>query len=58
MANTGTPPATWGSADLKTREVYCQEMCNKFEELGLCGVNWKAEQIATDNYPLWCTTWM
>jgi hypothetical protein len=58
MANTGTPPATWGSADLKTKEVYCREMRNRFKELSFCDVDWKAEQIATDNYPSWRTTWM
>ena len=57
MAKTGTPPATWGSADLKTKEFYCREMRNRFEELSFCDVDWKAEQIATDNYPSWRATW-
>lgn len=52
-----TPPATWGSADIKTKEYYCREMRNLFEELGLCDLDWKAEQIATDNYPSWRATW-
>jgi hypothetical protein len=58
IAKGGTPPATWGSADLKTKELYCREMCNVFEELSLCNLDWKAEQIATDNYSSWHTTWV
>jgi hypothetical protein len=57
MAKAGTPPATWGSVDLKTREMYCKEMIHTFEELSFCDLDWKSEQIATDNYPSWRTTW-
>jgi len=32
-------------------------MSIRFPELGLCELDWKAEQIATDNYPSWHTTW-
>jgi hypothetical protein len=57
MAKSGAPPATWGSADLKSREMYCREMTRTFEELGFCELDWKSKQIATDNYPSWRSTW-
>ena len=57
MAKAGTPPAMWGSADLKTREMYCKEMTHTFEELSFCDLDWKSEQIVTDNYPSWRMTW-
>jgi hypothetical protein len=37
--------------------MYCLEMCSCFPELKLCDLDWKAEQIATDNYPSWHSTW-
>jgi hypothetical protein len=49
----GTAPATWGAADVETRKKYCHEMRQRFPELSLCDLDWKAEQIATDNYPSW-----
>ena len=57
IGNQGVPPATWGSADIKTKELYCREMRGLFEELSLCDLDWKAEQIATDNYPSWRANW-
>ncbi|KAF8804530.1 hypothetical protein BYT27DRAFT_7030727, partial [Phlegmacium glaucopus] len=57
LANKGAPPATWGTADMETRKLYCQEMCLCFPELRLCDLDWKAKQIATDNYPSWHNTW-
>jgi hypothetical protein len=32
-------------------------MCSRFSELKLCDLDWKDEQIATDNYPSWHNTW-
>lgn len=32
-------------------------MASRFSELQLCDLDWKAEQIATDNYPSWHNTW-
>jgi hypothetical protein len=57
LGNKGTPPVTWGAADIETRKLYSQEMCTRFPELKLCDLDWKAEQIATDNYPSWHYTW-
>lgn len=56
LGKQGTPPATWGAADVETRRMYCLEMCSRFPELKLCDLDWKAEQIATDNYPSWHST--
>ena len=57
LGKKGTPPATWGAADIETRKLYSQEMSTRFPELKLCDLDWKAEQIATDNYPSWHYTW-
>ena len=57
LGNKGSPPATWGTADIETRKLYSQEMCSRFPELKLCDLDWKSEQIATDNYPSWHNTW-
>lgn len=57
LAKKGIPPATWGAADIETRKLYSQEMCTRFPELKLCDLDWKSEQIATDNYPSWHNTW-
>jgi hypothetical protein len=57
LGKKGTPPATWGAADIETRKLYCYEMGERFNELRLCDLDWKAEQIATDNYPSWHNTW-
>jgi hypothetical protein len=51
------PPATWGCADIKTKEEYYVSMCELFVELSLCDLDWKVEQIAMDNYPSWQATW-
>lgn len=57
LGKKGTPPASWGAADIETRKLYSQEMCSRFSELKLCDLDWKDEQIATDNYPSWHNTW-
>lgn len=53
----GQAPAKWGQADVETRKEYCQEMNSHFPELRFCDLDWKSEQVATDNYPSWYTTW-
>jgi hypothetical protein len=53
LGNKGSPPATWGTADIETRKLYSQEMCSHFPELKLCDLDWKSEQIGTDNHPSW-----
>ena len=57
LAKKGTVPATWGAADLESRKLYCHEMSDRFPELGLCDLDWKAEQVVTDNYPSWHSTY-
>jgi hypothetical protein len=57
LGNKGTLPTTWGTSDVEIRKLYCQEMCLCFPELRLCDLDWKVEQIATDNYPSWHSTW-
>ena len=33
-------------------------MGSRFPELRLCDLEWKIDQIATDNYPSWYTNWL
>jgi hypothetical protein len=51
------PTGNLGAADLDTRKLYCHEMRLHFLELKLCVLDWKAEQIATNDYPSWHGTW-
>jgi hypothetical protein len=53
----GLAPAKWGQADVEIRKEYCHEMNSRFPELRFCDLDWKSEQVATDNYPSWYTTW-
>lgn len=57
MAKSGGPPLSWGKADVKLSQTYCREMRQRFPELALCDLDWKADQIATDNYPSWFKNW-
>ena len=57
IAKNKSLPATWGQADIDVRQQYCNEMGSCFPKLRLCDLNWKAEQIATDNYPSWFNNW-
>ncbi|KAJ7336133.1 hypothetical protein DFH08DRAFT_1018388 [Mycena albidolilacea] len=49
----GRAPPTWGRASIDVVQLYCDEMGRQFPELRLCTDNWKAKQIATNNYPSW-----
>lgn len=53
LANRGKAPKSWGKADVETAQHYRQEMVRRYPELRLCAFDWKADQIATDNYPNW-----
>jgi hypothetical protein len=53
FSKKGHPPSKWGQADIEMRKSYCNEMGNRFPELTYCDFDWKAEQVATDNYPSW-----
>ena len=57
LNNPRGPPPTWGKADVNMVQGYHSEMCQQFPELKLCESNWKANQIATDNYPSWYCGW-
>jgi hypothetical protein len=51
----GKAPKSWGKADLDVATHYRCEMRRRFPEFGLCEFDWKAEQLATDNYPNWAS---
>jgi hypothetical protein len=53
FSKKGTPPSKWGQADFEMRKTYCREMGHRFPELTYCELDWKADQIAIDNYPSW-----
>jgi hypothetical protein len=58
FAKNGAPPSKWGQADVQARQQYINSLSSRFPELRLCDLDWKAEQIATDNYPSWYNTWL
>jgi len=58
VAKTGAPPSKWGQADIQTRQRYLSSMGSRFQELRFCDLEWKVDQIATDNYPSWYTNWL
>ena len=47
----GMAPETWMKVNNKTGMVYRSEMAFAFPELQFCELDWKAQQIAIDNYP-------
>jgi hypothetical protein len=53
LARTGKAPKKWGRADVRVADYYKGEMRHRFPELRLCDQDWKADQIAIDNYPSW-----
>ena len=55
LAIAGKAPKSWGKSDLEVATHYRHEMRHRFPELGLCEFDWKAEQLATDNYPNWAS---
>jgi hypothetical protein len=55
LHGAGKAPRSWGKADLDVAAHYRHEMRRHFPELGLCEFDWKAEQLATDNYPNWAS---
>lgn len=58
VSKTGAPPSKWGQADIQTRQQYVSAMGTRFPELRFCDLEWKIDQIATDNYPSWYTNWL
>jgi hypothetical protein len=53
LANAGQAPTKWSQADIVSAEAYRREMRQHFPELCLCENNWKADLIASENYPSW-----
>lgn len=53
LGNIGKALKTWGKVDAKVAAEYRTEIGQKFPELWLCEGNWKADLIATLNYPSW-----
>jgi hypothetical protein len=53
FSSSGRAPKTWSKASLDVASDYQDQMCRHFPELALCDSNWKADKIATDNYPNW-----
>ena len=49
----GKAPKTWGKVDATVATQYRNEMERRFSELRLCDNHWKADIIATLNYPSW-----
>lgn len=58
FAMQGKHFTSWGDADAASRRCFYNEMVLRFEELQYCDLDWKAEQIATDTFPGWKTTWL
>jgi hypothetical protein len=58
FSKTGAPPSKWGQADIQTRQQYVSGIESRFPELRLCDLEWKSDQIATDNYPSWYAHWL
>ncbi|GBE89901.1 hypothetical protein SCP_1702270 [Sparassis crispa] len=53
LAEIGKAPKSWGKASMIAAQMYNEEMARQFPELRYCTANWKAEQIAIDNYSSW-----
>ena len=45
-------------ADATSRTSYYHDMVARFPEVGLCKLDWKSEQIASEIYSQWCTHWI
>lgn len=58
MALDNKLPATWSDADAASLTYYSASMAQRFPELHLCASDWKANLVATDNYPSWRHNWL
>jgi hypothetical protein len=43
--------------DAASRTSYYRDMVARFPEVGLCELDWKIEQIASENYSQWRSNW-
>ncbi|KJA14839.1 hypothetical protein HYPSUDRAFT_208399 [Hypholoma sublateritium FD-334 SS-4] len=58
MALDDKLPATWSDADAASLTYYSESMAQRFMEMRLCASDWKANLVATDNYPSWRHNWL
>ena len=58
MALDDKLPATWSDADTTSLATYNESMAQRFKELRFCAADWKANLVATDNYPSWRHNWL
>ena len=58
MALDGKLPRTWSDVDATSLATYNESMVQHFIELRFCSMDWKANHVATDNYPSWHHNWM
>ncbi|KJA27205.1 hypothetical protein HYPSUDRAFT_198479 [Hypholoma sublateritium FD-334 SS-4] len=58
MAMDNKLPATWSDADAASLTYYSESMAQRFMEMRLCASDWKANLVATDNYPSWRHNWL
>lgn len=58
MALNDKLPKVWGDADAASLATYNESMAQRFQELRLCASDWKANLVATDNYPSWRYNWL
>jgi hypothetical protein len=54
---TGAAAPSWEQVDVQSKKGYYRAMAASFFNLRLCDLDWKAEKIAQDNYPLWHLRW-
>jgi len=58
LSDQGVAPFKWkAESSLLITQNYRSQMENLCEELRFCENGWKADQIAIDNYSLWCNAW-
>jgi hypothetical protein len=53
MHQRGRAPEQWRRIDSEARKLYEAEICRQFPQLSYGEGNWKANQIAQDNYSSW-----
>ena len=51
-------PKTWSDTDAGSLTTYSTSMAQRFPELHFCSADWKANLVATDNYPSWRHNWL
>ncbi|KAF8059564.1 hypothetical protein FPV67DRAFT_1674627 [Lyophyllum atratum] len=56
LRDNNMAPATWAEANIAALNYYEHYLCDRHPELSYGANNWKAHQIATDNYPSWSSS--